>query len=393
MVEGFKNTVIGAMPNDWNDIPLGKYAKLINGRAYSLFEWESRGTPVIRLQNLTGRGEKYYFSNLKLPEKQYCNYGDLLFMWSATFGPVIWKGEKAIFHYHIWKIETVEDNLDSSFLYHILEELTERVKKNSTNGGTMLHLTKGGMEVMPIPLPPTKAEQTAIATALNDTDNLITHLEKLIAKKQMIKQGAMQELLRPKEGWKTKKLKELSSIRRGASPRPIKDPRWFSDNGRGWIRISDVTSSKVYLNQTTQYLSDDGVRNSVTVDKGDLIMSICATIGVPIIINIPACIHDGFVLFRNYENTLDTFFLYFILQAKTEDLISKGQPGTQMNLNTSIVGDIIVDFPNIEEQNKIGSILKDMDIEIAGLEKKLEKYKMLKQGMMQNLLTGKIRLV
>lgn len=130
----------------------------------------------------------------------------------------------------------------------------------------------------------------------------------------------MQELLKPKEGWEVKKLGEIADIRRGASPRPIKDPKWFSDSGRGWIRISDVTSSNVYLNSTTQYLSEDGARNSITVDKGDLIMSICATIGVPIIVNIPACILDGFVLFKNYEKVIDTFFLYFFLQAQTEIL-------------------------------------------------------------------------
>ena len=186
---------------------------------------------------------------------------------------------------------------------------------------------------------------------------------------------------------------QIADIRRGASPRPIKDPKWFSDSGRGWIRISDVTSSNVYLNSTTQYLSEDGARNSVAVNRGDLIMSICATIGIPIIINIPACIHDGFVLFQNYEKELDTFFLYFCLQVKTEILTGKGQPGTQKNLNTTIVGDIEIDYPDVDEQRKIGLILRNIDIEISGLENKLNKYKMIKQGMMQNLLTGRIRLV
>ncbi|MDP2365462.1 MAG: restriction endonuclease subunit S, partial [Ignavibacteria bacterium] len=244
-----------------------------------------------------------------------------------------------------------------------------------------------------IPLPPTKAEQTAIATTLNDADKLIKEIEKLIAKKKMIKQGVMQELLKPKEGWEAQKLGVIANIRRGASPRPIKDTKWFSDKGRGWIRISDVTNSNVYLNKTTQYLSEDGIRNSVAVDKGDLIMSICATIGIPIIINIPSCIHDGFVLFRNYEKYLDLFFLYFFLQANTEVFSDKGQPGTQKNLNTTIVGDIEINYPSLVEQRLTGGILRDIDIEITSLEKKLDKFKMLKQGMMQNLLTGKIRLV
>jgi len=281
----------------------------------------------------------------------------------------------------------------SVFAFHQFQSYSIQRQINETLGATINQITNRDLAAFQIPLPPTKAEQTAIATALNDADALITQLEKLIAKKQAIKQGAMQELLKPKDGWEVKNLGQIADIRRGASPRPIKDPKWFSDSGRGWIRISDVTSSNVYLNSTTQYLSEDGARNSVAVNRGDLIMSICATIGIPIIINIPACIHDGFVLFQNYEKELDTFFLYFCLQVKTEILTGKGQPGTQKNLNTTIVGDIEIDYPDVDEQRKIGLILRNIDIEISGLENKLNKYKMIKQGMMQNLLTGRIRLV
>ncbi|MER2688228.1 restriction endonuclease subunit S [Escherichia coli] len=97
--KGTKPSELGEIPVDWEVVTLGTASSFINGRAYSLHEWENSGTPVIRLQNLTGRGDEYYYSNLQLPEKQYCKYGDLLFMWSATFGPVIWRGPKAIYHY------------------------------------------------------------------------------------------------------------------------------------------------------------------------------------------------------------------------------------------------------------------------------------------------------
>ncbi len=190
--------------------------------------------------------------------------------------------------------------------------------------------------------------------------------------------------------WEVKRLGDIASIRRGASPRPIKDPKWFADNGRGWIRISDVTNSKTYLNETTQYLSEAGARNSVSVDKGDLVMSICATIGMPIIINIPACIHDGFVLFKNYENELDTFFLYYFLESKTELLSGKGQPGTQKNLNISIVSDIQITLPPTRiEQTAIATTLKDANALLAQLEKLIAKKRNIKQGAMQELLKPK----
>jgi type I restriction enzyme S subunit len=178
----------------WLKKRLGSLAAIINGRAYSLTEWEERGTPVIRLQNLTGRGEIYYYSNLNLPEKQYCQSGDLLFMWSATFGPIIWQGPKAIFHYHIWKIECQSSQLNKEYLYHLLSDITENLKCNSSSGGTMLHLTKSGMESMEISVPDYDTQE-AIATILSDMDAEIAALEEKLAKTRSIKQGMMHNLL------------------------------------------------------------------------------------------------------------------------------------------------------------------------------------------------------
>lgn len=167
--------------------------KYINGRAYSRSEWEATGTPVIRLQNLTGTGEEYYYSNLKLPDRQYIDYGDLIFMWSASFGPFIWKGKKSIYHYHIWKVECNETEVDRNFYYYKLEEITETLK-NGTNGSTMLHITKGNMEHYQVTIP-SLPEQKAIAEILTDIDKEIEALEKKRDKYKTIKQGMMQELL------------------------------------------------------------------------------------------------------------------------------------------------------------------------------------------------------
>ena len=191
--KGTKQTELGEIPEDWEAIALGSAAEFINGRAYGLHEWENHGTPVIRLQNLTGRGSNYYFSNLQLPPKQYCRKGDLLYMWSATFGPVIWRGEEAIFHYHIWKVEC-SDLTDSQFLFYILDEMTERLKRGSSSGGTMLHVTKEKMESTKI-VYPSEDEQSAIANALCDMDEEIQALEQRLNKTRQIKQGMMQELL------------------------------------------------------------------------------------------------------------------------------------------------------------------------------------------------------
>jgi type I restriction enzyme S subunit len=162
------------------------------------------------------------------------------------------------------------------------------------------------------PIPKSTREQTAIALALSDADALISSLEKLIAKKRNIKQGAMQQLLKPKKGWEVRRLVEIADIKRGASPRPIEDPIWFDEHSSiGWVRISDVTKSKKYLNETTQRFSELGVKNSRYVSRGSLIMSICATVGRPIISNINICIHDGFVFFGNLK--IEQEYLYYYL--------------------------------------------------------------------------------
>lgn len=191
--KGTKPSELGEIPVDWEVVTLGTASSFINGRAYSLHEWENSGTPVIRLQNLTGRGDEYYYSNLQLPEKQYCKYGDLLFMWSATFGPVIWRGPKAIYHYHIWKI-ACEVGYSQSYLFYLLDDMTEKLKRSSSSGGTMLHVTKEKMESTKAAFP-SYEEQTAIDTILSDMDAEIQALEQRLGKTRQIKQGMMQELL------------------------------------------------------------------------------------------------------------------------------------------------------------------------------------------------------
>ena len=186
-------------------------------------------------------------------------------------------------------------------------------------------------------------------------------------------------------------LGRIARIRRGASPRPIRDPKWFADSGRGWVRISDVTASNGVLTKTEQYLSSDGVSKSVPVDPGDLILSICATIGVPVVIGIPACIHDGFVVMRDYEKSLDRQFLYYYLLSMRDRLAHGGQPGTQRNLNTSIVSKIDIPLLPLPEQRKIAEILGTWDEAITLVERRLAAARARKQGLMQRLLTGQVR--
>lgn len=195
----------------------------------------------------------------------------------------------------------------------------------------------------------------------------------------------------PKD-WNVTRLGEIAVIQRGASPRPIDSPIWFNENSDvGWVRISDVTRSGIYLNETTQKLSEAGIRNSRPVAPNSLIMSICATVGRPIITLFPTCIHDGFVVFD--KTTTNQLLLYYILQSIEPDWSKHGQTGSQMNLNTGLIRGTQVPLPPTKvEQEAIAEALSDADALIASLEQLIAKKRCIKQGAMQELLTGKRRL-
>ena len=181
-------------------------------------------------------------------------------------------------------------------------------------------------------------------------------------------------------------------ITRGASPRPIGSPLWFDDRSSiGWVRISDVTRSRRYLEETTQRLSDAGIRSSRFVGRGGLIMSICATVGRPIETRVDSCIHDGFVVFE--EPTIDQSFLYHVLASLEPTWSRRGQTGSQMNLNTGLIKGRLVVIPSTtSEQRVIAAALDDVDALLDGLDRIIAKKRDLKQAVMQQLLTGQTRL-
>lgn len=282
--------------------------------------------------------------------------------------------------------------------YQLANDFTMRLIERVSKGSTFKEISLESLRKIPLALPPLP-EQRKIAQILSIWDKAIATTERLLANKQQQKKALMQRLLTGKqrfagfEGeWTLVKLSQLCDIRRGASPRPINDTKWFSDTGYGWIRIADVTASKgLRLEQTTQYLSPLGVAKSVIVEPDEMIMSICGTIGVPKFLGIHACIHDGFVVFRNPKPNLALEFLYHYITFISSQLANEGQPGTQKNLNTTIVGSVLVPSISRDEQLKISVVLTKADVELATIQKQLDNLKQQKKALMQQLLTGKRR--
>lgn len=154
------------LPEGWGETRLGDVCELLNGRAYSKPELQLQGKyPVLRVGNFF-TSDKWYYSDLELEPEKYCDNGDLLYAWSASFGPRIWAGGKVIYHYHIWRTRLTEEALDKQFLFHWFEWDKENVKSAHGTGTTMIHVTKGDMENRAIWLPPL-AEQRRIVAKLD----------------------------------------------------------------------------------------------------------------------------------------------------------------------------------------------------------------------------------
>lgn len=177
---------------EWESKRLGDVAKFFNGRAYKQEELLASGKyKVLRVGNFFSNGN-WYYSDLELEASKYCVNGDLLFAWSASFGPRIWSEGKAIFHYHIWKVVDNKEEIAKNFLFQYLEAQTEKMKQASSSGATMLHITKESIENWQIKLP-TLTEQKIVADVLSSLCSLINaqtqKLEALKAHKKGLMQG------------------------------------------------------------------------------------------------------------------------------------------------------------------------------------------------------------
>ncbi len=192
--------------------------------------------------------------------------------------------------------------------------------------------------------------------------------------------------------WEVRRMKTLSSVKRGASPRPIDDPKYFDDGGEyAWVRIADVTASDHYLENTTQRLSPLGQSLSVRLQPGELFLSIAGSVGKPIITRIKCCIHDGFVYFPQFRGNVEFMYRLFSCRAMFAGL---GKLGTQLNLNTETVGGIYLGWPPPKEQATIAHFLDRMDSQVTHyiaakerLVKLLEEYR---QTLIHDAVTGQV---
>lgn len=401
-MEGFKNTEVGIIPKDWkikniedlcvpNGVVRGPFGGTLKKECfvpsgYKIYEQRNAIYSDVNIGNYYINAEK--FNELKRFE---IKERDFIVSCSGTIGCITQiprKFKKGIINQALLKLTIDHYNYSEGyFLQYFRWNNFQKVIIDNTQGGAMKNLIgMSDFKKTLIPIPPTLAEQTAIATALNDTDTLIQKLEQLLAKKRAIKIGAMQELLRPKKGWVVKKLGEVVNFSNGQA-----HEKFIDDNGK-------------YIVVNSKFISTEGKiikysnQNIAPLLKGDIAI---------VMSDIPngKALAKCFIVEKDNKYTLNqrigsinpkegnSKYYYYQLN-RNKYFLSFDSGSGQTNLRKNDILGCPFPLPkSIEEQNYIAQILSDMDAEIQELEKKIEKYKEIKQGMMQVLLTGKIRLV
>ncbi|WP_029988068.1 MULTISPECIES: restriction endonuclease subunit S [unclassified Serratia (in: enterobacteria)] len=419
---GFKQTEVGIIPKDWMVINIAKTMKLINGYGFKPSQWEKEGLPIIRIQNLNDSHAPYNYFTGVIDTKFHIKKGDLLFAWSGSkgvsFGARVWQGKKAILNQHIFKVIPDENFVTASYSYYVLRKVQEQIEKMAHGfKSSFVHVKKGDLENTPLPIPP-KNEQTAIANVLSDTDTLITELEHLITKKHSIKTATMQQLLtghtrlpqfskypdgtfkgyKPSdfglipEDWNIVCIQEvgvvdpenlsvntqknyefnyisLESIEAGSLLETTKHT--FStapSRARRVLRFNDLLVSTVRPNLMSHYFIANEIQNFI------------GSTGFSVI----RCKQQKFCAAYLYQH------LFHSVINKQIDMLITGS--NYPAINSTDVKNLKFPAGSLEEQTAIATILSDMDTELEVLEQKLAKFRDIKQGMMQQLLTGRIRL-
>lgn len=391
MKPGFKQTEVGVIPEDWEVKSIRELGQLSKGKGIRKNEADSGSIPCIRYGELyTHHNDVIRLYNSRISEQvaktsRRLNKGDILFAGSGETKEEIGKcaafiGDEIAYAGGDILVLTPNQGDPRYFGYLFNAPAIARQKAGKGQGDAIVHITAPALSSVRVPLPPTVAEQEAIASALGDADALIESLERLIAKKRDVKQGAMQELLTARRRlpgvtgeWETKRLGEICDICKGeliteknCIPGEIpviaggRQPAYFhkSANRRGktiTVSASGASAGYVALYTAPIYASD------------------CSTIS--------EC--DSYSL----------EFVYYALLLNQNTIYNAQSGGAQPHIHPDDLVPLVIAVPNTkDEQTAIAAVLSDMDAELAALEAKLAKARAIKQGMMQELLTGRIRL-
>lgn len=342
-------------------IPIGQACELINGRAFKPEDWkkeDSGGLPIIRIQNLNNHDSDFNYYKGTYDDKHLVIDGDLLFSWSGSkgtsFGAHYWHGKKAILNQHIFRV--VPSNLVSKdYLYWALNKSVEEVEENLHGGVGLVHITKGNLEKIEIPLPPLEIQQQIVAE--------LSQYQKVIDGARMVVENYRPEI-HIEETWPKLKVKDISTLVRGSSPRPQGDKRYFGGKVPR-LMVADLTRDGMYVTPQIDFLTEEGAKKSRPMKKGEVVMAVSGNPGLPAILSMDACIHDGFVGFRELSPKVIPEYFYSVLLNFKDMHDSQSVGAVFKNLNTAQINEFDIPVPTLNEQKKIIEQVKNERTAIA----------------------------
>ena len=426
-LEGYKQTDIGLISSDWSVYTIGYFNPFVTSGSRGWAEFYSEfGDLFVRITNMCRDSIYLDLSNARyvsLPvqsaegKRTALENGDVLISITADIGISSYVDENvtkpAFINQHVALVRFQDKRINSKFVsYFLASENIQKLFRGNTDQGAKAGINLGAIRDIKFAVPLLK-EQTAIANALSDVDALITSLEKLITKKRAIKIATVQQLLTGKkrlppfdkshtgykqtelgeipEDWEVKELgKLLDKIIGGGTPSRSNSAYWGENIP--WVTVKDFAT----FNPTTsqEYITKLGLLSSSSnlIPAGVLITSTRMALGKAVIYDVPVSINQDLkALFLN--KLVDNNFLYYWFEDNASKIDELGSGSTVKGLSLPDLKLIKFRLPSKDEQFAIASVISDMDKEIEALQQRLSKTQQLKQGMMQELLTGKTRLV
>jgi type I restriction enzyme, S subunit len=405
---GYKDTEVGVIPQDWDVLPLSTLCRQIVDGTHFTPRYVADGVPFYSVENVTADD----FDNVKYISRseherlaQRCKpqRGDILLTRIGSLGDtklIDWDVDASI--YVSLALLKVGDAVDASYVYGYTQgnRFVRDIENRSLLNAAPKKINMGDIGAVPIAVPPRREEQRAIAEALSDVHGLLGALDTLIAKKRAIKQAVMQQLLTGKTRlpgfsgeWATKRLGDTADIWSGATPSTQVAAYW--NGGIQWCTPTDITGTLgKYLLATERRITAEGLASCAAklLPAGALLLCSRATIGEIKIAASPVCTNQGFKSLICRSGVSNEFLYYLLLTLKPQ-MIERAIGSTFLEIGKRDVASIQVRMPSYGEQQAIATALSDIDAEIAALEGRREKTSAVKQGMMQQLLTGRVRLV
>lgn len=416
--EGYKQTEVGVIPESWDVSPIGALASTSSGttppRALAERYFRNGNIPWVKtldLNNSEIHATEELVTQAALAETCLRLYpvGTVLVAMYGGYNQIGRTGLltfPATVNQALTAIRPHPMKLNSHYLLRVLHHRIEYWKAVASSSRKDPNINSKDIREFPLAIPPLP-EQAAIAEALSDADALISGIEKLIAKKRNVKQGAMQVLLKPKEEWVVKKLGEVFSISGGYSA----SREQLSNDGFCYLHYGDIHGAKkTFINVKNEYteipklkISLKSVSPKSLLNEGDIVfvdaseddegtsrhIVVKNPDGVPYI----AGLHT--IVAKSKDDSINNDYKRHCFQSSyIKSQFKFYAVGTKVSgISKTNIAKIEISLPPLSEQTRIAAILSDMDAEIEGLGKRLDKYRRIKQGMMQELLTGKIRLI